>query len=326
MIAQALGYRARVDRAGNGVAVRGRGRPHLMFLGHIDTVEGDRPVRRAGGRLHGRGAVDAKGPLACALVAGARARLRGSLSVVAAVREETDSFGARALARRRPPQAVLVGEPSGWDGVTLGYKGDLRLEVAFRRRRSHWSSPEPTAVDDGVAWIERARAALAPHVVESRYRSVTLKVVGADADPAADPQTARFVLDLRLPAGVSTEAVLRLLPVEPRPRTLRVLVRIEAAERERTDPVVRALVRAIRDEGGLPTLLRKGGTSDLNVVAPAWGIPCAAYGPGDARLDHTDRESVGTAELRRSVGVLTRTFEALGAAGGLTLPGSAAVP
>ena len=40
-----------------------------MLLGHIDTVPGRVPVRREGGRLYGRGAVDAKGPLACFVAA-----------------------------------------------------------------------------------------------------------------------------------------------------------------------------------------------------------------------------------------------------------------
>ena len=50
--------------------------------------------------------------------------------------------------------------------------------------------------------------------------------------------------------------------------------------------------------------MKKGGTSDLNLVVPAWDVPGAAYGPGDAHLDHTGRESVALAELRRSVDVL----------------------
>ena len=43
-----------------------------MFLGHIDTVEGELPVRTAGGRIYGRGACDAKGSLAAALVGASR--------------------------------------------------------------------------------------------------------------------------------------------------------------------------------------------------------------------------------------------------------------
>ena len=61
-----------------------------------------------------------------------------------------------------------------------------------------------------------------------------------------------------------------------------------------------------------PTLRKKSGTADLNLAVPVWGCPAAAYGPGDSHLDHTDAESLAVDELRRSVDVLRRAFEALG--------------
>jgi LysW-gamma-L-lysine carboxypeptidase len=39
----------------------------------------------------------------------------------------------------------------------------------------------------------------------------------------------------------------------------------------------------------------------------------AAYGPGDSRLDHTDREHVDVEELARGVRVLVRALPALAA-------------
>ncbi len=318
-IARLLGYRARADRAGNGVATRGRGRPEIMFLGHIDTVEGDRPVRVVRGRVEGRGAVDAKGPLASALVAGARHAGPGAIRIVAAVREETDSAGAVHLLRGRAPDAVIVGEPSGWDGVTIGYKGDLRLEAVFRQPRSHWGAPVPTAADTAIAWVAAARQAFSPHVGETPFRSLSLKVVGLFASPDADPEEARLLLDLRLPPGVSTSDALALLPRGADGPAVRQLVRIEPAEVPRGNAAARALARAVRAEGGEPTLYRKSGTSDLNVVVPVWKVPAAAYGPGDSRLDHTDREAISVQELRRGAAVLTRAFDELARAPELTL-------
>lgn len=326
-IARALGFRAVRDAVGNGVAVRGRGRPRLLFLGHIDTVEGRRPVRLARGRLHGRGAVDAKGALASALVAGSRFAGPGTLRVVAAVREETDSRGARHLLRGPRPDAVIAGEPSGWQGVTIGYKGDLRLEVRFRQRRTHWSGPAPTAADLATAWIARARATVAPDGAESPFRSTSFKVVGFAAHPSDDPEDARLTVDIRLPPGRSAGSVLAALPSEPGDPSVRTTVEIPAVERPRTDPVVRALVDGVRRVRGEPTLLRKSGTSDLNLVVARWGIPGAAYGPGDARLDHTDRESVAVEELRRASDVLAVALARLaGRDGGLTPPRSVSAP
>ncbi len=303
-IARQLGYRARVDAAGNGIAVRGAGRPETMFLGHIDTVEGRLPVRRAAGRIHGRGTVDAKGPLAAALVAGADFAGPGRFTVVAAVGEETDSRGARHLVRRGPPDRLIAGEPSGWDGVTVGYKGELRVEATFRSTRTHYSSPFPTAADLAVDWVVAVRAFAAARAGETPFRSLTAKVVGLLGQSPGDDEVARVTVDFRLPPGLSTRDLLRSLPRTPGRPSLAVTVRVEPAEVPRTNPVVLALEAGIRAEGARPTLWRKAGTSDLNLVVPRWKVPGAAYGPGEARLDHTAREAVRVRDLRRAVRVL----------------------
>ena len=110
--AASLGFDSEVDEAGNALAARGPGlsqaHTHIVLLGHIDTVSGDIPVRIEQGVLHGRGSVDAKGPL-CAMLWGAhRATLPKCVrvTVCAAVGEETaGSPGARALVTRFTPDA-----------------------------------------------------------------------------------------------------------------------------------------------------------------------------------------------------------------------------
>jgi [amino group carrier protein]-lysine/ornithine hydrolase len=320
-LGRALGYRTRVDGAGNGIAVRGRGHPEVLFLGHIDTVEGERPVRRAGGWVHGRGVVDAKGALAAALLAGQGFAGPGTFRVVAAVGEETDSRGARHLVRGHRPDAVIVGEPSGWQGVTIGYKGELRLEASFAGRRTHYASPFPTATDRAVDWVDRVRSVAASRTGESPFRSLSVKAIGIESPPGTDPEQARVTLDVRIPPGLTSREVEALLPSDAGRPSIRVLARFEPVEVPRSDPVVRALAAGVRAHGGVPTLWRKSGTSDLNLAIPAWTVPGAAYGPGDARLDHTDRERLSLAELRRSVDVLrTALRELVAPSGGLFTP------
>jgi [amino group carrier protein]-lysine/ornithine hydrolase len=309
-LARELGATTRVDAAGNGVARWGRGRPRLLFLGHIDTVPGRTPVRRSHGRVSGRGSVDAKGPLAAALIAGSRFSGPGSLEVIAAVGEETDSRGARHLARRRGYDAVIAGEPSHWDGVTVGYKGDLRLRAHFRGARTHYSSPHPTVADSAFRWVENVRALTVPIPGASPFRSLQMKVIGVESG-GEDVEWASVTLDLRVPPGETTSDVLRALPRDPGRPTLKPFVRIEPIEVERTNPVVRALESGIRAAGGRPTLWRKTGTSDLNLVAPVWRISGAAYGPGNPHLDHTAHEWVSERELGRAVRVLEVAFREL---------------
>ena len=49
----------------------------------------------------------------------------------------------------------------------------------------------------------------------------------------------------------------------------------------------------------------------MNVVAPVWGCPIAAYGPGDSSLDHTPWERLELAEFVQSIAVLRVAVESL---------------
>src|SRR5439155_154819 len=106
-LARCLGLDGHSDAVGNAIAHIGRGPPTILFLGHIDTVDGALPVRIEDGRLYGRGACDAKGPLAAALIAASRHRGRGEIIVIGAVGEELDSRGTRALLTYHPAPDFL---------------------------------------------------------------------------------------------------------------------------------------------------------------------------------------------------------------------------
>src|SRR6266545_6375807 len=137
----ALGFESYVDGAGNAVGEAGAG-PQIVLLGHIDTVPGVVPVRVEDGRLYGRGAIDAKGPFATFVATAARllasGDLRARLVLVGAVEEEAaSSKGAHFVVDRYAPTACVIGEPSGWDRLTLGYKGRLLVEGRWEQPMAH---------------------------------------------------------------------------------------------------------------------------------------------------------------------------------------------
>ncbi len=124
--------------------------PPIILLGHADTVPGRIEVRRDGQQLYGRGAVDAKGPLAAFLAATARARQLTErvrdIVVVGAVEEEiATSKGARHIVSRYAPAFVVIGEPSGADAITLGYKGRLLATIRVERPIAHTARLEASA-------------------------------------------------------------------------------------------------------------------------------------------------------------------------------------
>src|SRR6267378_1686881 len=166
------GLRASVDDAGNAIGEIGDGPVHVMLLGHIDTVPGEIAVRIEGDELVGRGAVDAKGPLA-AFVAAATKPVPGvRITVVGAVEEESPtSKGARYRATLGAPDWCVIGEPSGWDAVTVAYKGRLAVRVALQRHARHGASPGPTIAEEALVLWGRVRESTRVHNGAARSRA-----------------------------------------------------------------------------------------------------------------------------------------------------------
>jgi LysW-gamma-L-lysine carboxypeptidase len=109
---------------------------------------------------------------------------------------------------------------------------------------------------------------------------------------------------LRLPPGLPPESARVLLSEWAPECDIKVLGELPAWAGPRTTLLHRAMARAIRRQGGEVRYLRKTGTADLNIVAPAWNCPALAYGPGDAALDHTPNEYIELEEYLRSIRVL----------------------
>src|SRR5216683_3409298 len=152
------GFRASIDTAGNAVGEIGDGPRHVVLLGHIDTVPGEIPVRVEGDELFGRGAVDAKGPLAAFVAAASRPVAGVRVTVVGAVEEESPtSAGARYRATLPAPDWCVIGEPSGWDAATVAYKGRLAMRIALARDARHGAMPGPTCTEEALALWQQVK-------------------------------------------------------------------------------------------------------------------------------------------------------------------------
>ena len=315
----AFGWKAHVDAAGNAVGLLGDSGPLVVLLGHIDTVPGAIPVRIADGRLYGRGAVDAKGPFATFVQAARRAelagRLRCRLALVGATEEESaSSKGAHYARDRYAPVACVIGEPSGWERVTLGYKGRLlahyRLEQPSAHSAGELRAAPETLVEFWRAVEARCTAHNAGHERLFEQLIPSLRRVTSGGDGMTD--WCEATVGLRLPEGVDHTALAEELTALAGTAKVRFEGGCPAFRSPRTTPLAGAFVRAIRGQGGQPGFLHKTGTADMNVVGPAWGCPIVAYGPGDSRLDHTPDEHVAVAEYQQAIAVLTEVLAQLG--------------
>jgi [amino group carrier protein]-lysine/ornithine hydrolase len=301
---RALGLSAHLDEAGNAVGGTGTGRgPVVMLLGHLDTISGEVPVRRVAGRLYGRGAVDAKGPLAAMVMAAARSRdFPGRLIVVGAVEEETPrSRGAVYVTRTvAMPAAVIVGEPSGWSNVVLGYKGKLDLVYHVRRPATHPSNPVEKATEATAAFWSTAVDMLGPDHGHGSFDrpGVTLCAMRGDLEHA------ELDISYRTPVGFDHEQLVTALRERARGGAVEVVNAVRAVRVDRRDPVVRALSAGIRRHGGTPRPKVKTATSDMNTLAEVWQVPMATYGPGDSKLDHSSEEHILLDDYLRGIAVL----------------------
>jgi LysW-gamma-L-lysine carboxypeptidase len=280
----------------------------VLLTSHMDTVPGEIPVEIEDGVLHGRGSVDAKGPL----VALAVAAVRTGVSFAGVVEEETTSAGAKHLvAERDPPAAVINGEPSGWDAITLGYRGLAACEYTVRTEVGHTSRPEPNAIQRAIKWWNDVEAAFETEA-GSTVDSVTPKPVAIEGGTTADGFEFEASVDaqFRVPPGESVAAV-RETVADVGNGHLEWTEGIEPVVGSPRNSVATALRRGIRNLDGDPSHLRKTGTSDMNVFAEAWDIPMATYGPGDSALDHTPEEHIDLAAFDRAVEVLHEASESL---------------
>ena len=309
-----MGFAARRDEVGNVVAFWGSGPREVMLLGHIDTVPGFIPVRREGNRLFGRGAVDAKGPLAAAITAVSRqpAGAACRFTIIGAVEEEGSSRGARHLVNRKAPDQLVILEPSGWDAVTLGYKGSLKARYRLSKPMGHGAGPSESAADQAIAFVRRVQdhAATQGNGL-GNFERLDARVLRFHADHDGFKDTAAMTVGFRLPPNFDVASLQLELQSWAEDAELRFEYADAAVRAEKNTPVVRAFLKGIRDTGGTPRFKMKTGTSDMNILAPVWGCPTLAYGPGDSKLDHTPDEAMDLEDFARGVDVLTAALSHL---------------
>ncbi len=310
--------------------------PTLLLEGHTDVVtEGDAREWShppfggdlVDGRIYGRGSADMKSGLAAAMVAAAAikrsgARLGGRLVVGALVDEEGDMLGARHLcttALGRELSAAIICEPEQ-NELCLEQRGVVWARVTVRGRMAHGAMPEAGinpitalgALLREAPALERRLRRLCRRSPHLRPPTVTPTMAQAPVQgvPQSNviPSTAQATLDIRLTPGPDADAVAKEIDVacqrameacpgatvEWQPvNGYRMATRVE-----RSEPLVRAMGRGVRQATGKPP--RFGGvpgSTDGTILRMTLGIPIVTCGPGHRLIPHQVDEYVEVAEL-----------------------------
>jgi LysW-gamma-L-lysine carboxypeptidase len=307
------GFQAHLDEAGNAIGRIGNGARKVYLVGHMDTVSGEIPVRLEDDKLYGRGAVDAKGSLAMFIEAASLFKAHNALSitVIGCVGEEAESKGAKHLisSRQHQPDFVIIGEPSGWDSITLGYKGSVNLVCRLSQERHHGGHAEPTAAERAVEIYQQIKARFSSE--SFGFETANLKLISLNTHHSGLDECADLKLNLRTPLHFDFGSLHTFIESLPKNIDVEMGETTPAIKADKQNPLVRGFLRAIRAQNAQPTFKVKTGTSDMNLLGPAWNVPILAYGPGDSSLDHTPHEHLVIEEYKKSVSVLQKALEEL---------------
>ncbi len=352
----ALGFQdVRSDGAGNVIGVApGRGeRPSVMVNSHMDVVDvGDEAAWEHAPYaahvddefLHGRGAMDIKGPLALQTYAAAHFLDdpgAGDVIVAHTVLEERGGWGMEQLLEDGSvqPGAIIIGEATNGD-VCIGHRGRAELIVEIQGVAGHASAPErarnpmdalPTMIPALRQFADSlgsdpvlGGSTLAPTALETLPRSRNVI-----------PDRVRIVCDWRVLPDVSREdAVERLrdrVTALALPEGLTADVHY-AVEHQRTwtgregdrqlftpgflldpaHPIVRAAVHAIESElARTPAVRPWTFATDGGHACGVNRIPTIGFAPGEERYAHTNTERLSLEQARSAYAVYPKLIAAV---------------
>lgn len=317
-----------IDEVGNLIAKKGTGSPKIMLCGHMDVVPGKIKVRKEGDSLYGRGASDAKAPLIAMLFAAASIQNNnGTIIFVAVVDEEGSATGIKNLVKKDMGiDYAIFGEPSGVKQVTIAYKGRLAINLKVTvEDSSHASAPwlSKNAIQESMIFAKELKEGLESGQ-EDRTKGMlltaTITEIKGGISHNVTPKECETTFDIRIPVDMnckSTEQKIATLVkgiAEKRKveAFYSILDETEPFEASHNSPLVRAFTLGIIEvEHSRPTLIRKTGTGDMNVLGNQWKIPVVTYGPGDPHEAHTINEKVSIDEFLRGIEILKKTLQHL---------------
>ncbi len=303
----------------------------LIFNGHVDVVPVDDPSfwhyppwqgTVSNGRVYGRGALDMKGGLCCALFAAkairdAGACLNGRLMIQSVIGEEDGGVGTLAAVERgyRADGAVIM-EPTQLY-IAPGQAGALNFRVTVQGKTAHGAMRS-----EGVSAIEKfipLHNALLSFEAE-RNRSC--------ADPLFQGEALPFALNIgnvrsgvwasNVPESLVFEGRFGVAPGEDIPAARQAFADVlqRAAQRDpwlvdhpprlewwgaqfmpaRTpldDPIVTTVQNAFEDSGaGKAAIKGMPYGADMRLLVNQGHIPTLLFGPGDIRNAHQPDEFV----------------------------------
>ncbi|MBI5114783.1 MAG: succinyl-diaminopimelate desuccinylase [Rhodovulum sp.] len=319
----------------------GEGGPHLVFAGHTDVVPAGDAARWthppfageiADGVLYGRGAVDMKGAVACAMaaaldhLAASGGRPKGTLSFLLTGDEEGVAVNGTvkllrwAAARGERFDHCLLGEPTNPDAlgdmIKIGRRGSLNGTLVVSGTAGHVAYPQ--RADNPVRHIVRLAAALMGEPLDhgtEHFDPSNLEITSIDVgNPTVNviPAEARARFNIRFNDRHTFASLKALVEARAAAAAQGARWRIDW-EPSNADAFVTApgaFVDTVRDAivmvtGRTPVLSTSGGTSDARFIKDY--CPVVEFGLVQASMHGVD-ERVPVADLAALTAVYREIF------------------
>jgi len=329
-----------------GVMGEDNGGRSLILNGHVDVVPaGDEELWHyppwegtiAEGRVYGRGAVDMKGGLCCALFAAkalrdSGVRLKGRLMVESVIGEEDGGVGTlAAVLRGYTADGAIVAEPTELV-VAPAQAGAFNFRVTIPGKAAHGCVREEGVsaiekffpIHQALMELERERNERLQDPLYARYKLPNALCIGnVRAGTWASSVAESLVFEGRYGIAVDEdqsaarrafeETVAGAAQADPWLRDSPPVVewwggQFYPARTPVDHPLVQTMVGAFENVTGAVARL-EGMTygADMGLLVNVGHIPTVLFGPGDVRVSHRPDEYVPVEELGTAVRTLALT-------------------
>ncbi len=210
--------------------------------------------------------------------------------------------------------------------MTIAYKGRLAINLKISvPDSSHASAPwlSKNAILESMIFARELKEKLESNQEEKTkgmLLTATMTEVNGGTSHNVTPKDCETTFDIRIPVDMNCKTIEQkiatLVKEISQEREVEafysILDETEPFEAPHNSPLVRAFTLGIMEiEHSRPTLIRKTGTGDMNVLGNQWGIPVVTYGPGDPHEAHTIDEKVSVEEYLRGIEILKKTLQHL---------------
>jgi len=270
------------------------GEGEILLASHVDTVPGYIEPKIENEVIYGRGAVDAKGPLISMIIAAWLLNEKGIKVMVSGLAdEESTSIGAKELTLKNFNfKHIIVGEPSNGTDIVVEYRGSIQLDIMCESTPEHSSSAKSNLI------VDISKKIIEVYKQPENYDkpSIVPTIIRAGESYNVTPAKLYLHFDVRYAINNKRDDLINEIKDKLQECGLKIVDETPPVKVSINNPVVKSLTRALLKQNIKPRLVRKAGTSDMNILQKIT-TSIATYGPGNSMLEHTNQEKITLDEI-----------------------------